>query len=70
MDVGVSREQFHRLIDDLPAEKLPSVAKLIRILVDEDDEPISAEELSQHLRIRDEMLLGKYVTADKVFSER
>lgn len=70
MGVGVSREQFHRLIDDLPADKLPSVAELIGILVEEDDEPVSAEELSQYLKIRDEMLAGKYTNVGKVFPER
>ena len=55
MHVALSREQLHRVIDDLPADKLPALADLISTLIDEDDEPVGAEELNEYRRIRDEM---------------
>jgi len=68
--VALSREQFHRLIDDLPADKLPALEDLISKLIDEDDEPVSAEEMADYRRIRDEMRRGKTLSFDDVFPER
>ena len=70
MGLGVSREQFHRLIDDLPSDKLPSLADLIRVLIEEDDEPVSDKEVSHYLKVRKDMLAGKYVDFENVFPER
>ncbi|MCY0900469.1 MAG: hypothetical protein OWU33_16365 [Firmicutes bacterium] len=70
MHVTLSREQLHRVIDDLPADKLPALADLISKLIDEDDEPVSAEELAEYRRIRDEMRRGKTLSFDDVFPER
>ncbi|MCY0877416.1 MAG: hypothetical protein OWU84_00500 [Firmicutes bacterium] len=70
MQVTLSREQLHRVIDDLPADKLPTLADLISKLIDEDDEPVSAEELAEYRRIRDEMRRGKTLSFDDVFPER
>ena len=47
MHVALSREQLHRVIDDLPADKLPALADLIHTLIDEDDEPVGAEDLAE-----------------------
>lgn len=69
MHVDLSREQLHRLIDDLPADKLPALAGLISKLIDEDDEPASAEELGEYRWIRDEMRRGKTLSFDDVFAE-
>lgn len=68
--VALSREQLHRVIDDLPADKLPVLADLISKLIDEDDEPVSAQEMGEYRRIRDEMRRGKTVSFDDVFPER
>ena len=68
--MALSREQLHRVIDDLPADKLPALADLINTLIDEDDEPVGAEELAEYRRIRDEMRRGKTVSFDDVFPER
>ena len=70
MHVALSREQLHRVIDDLPADKLPALADLIHTLIDEDDEPVGAEELAEYRRIRDEMRRGKTLSFDDVFPER
>ncbi len=45
MGKAVSREQLHRVVDDLPADKLPALAELIRRLIEEDDEPVGREKL-------------------------
>lgn len=70
MGMAVSREQLHRVIDDLPADKLPALADLISQLIDEDDELVSAEEMAEYRRIRDEMRRGKTVSFEDVFPER
>lgn len=70
MRVALSREQLHRMIDDLPADKLPGLADLLHTLIDEDDEPVGAEELAEYRRIRDEMRRGKTLSFDDVFPER
>ncbi len=67
--MAVSREQLHRVIDDLPADKLPALAELIRRLIDEDDEPVGREELAEYPRIRDEMRRGETLSFDDVFPE-
>ena len=68
--MALSREQLHRVIDDLPANKLPALADLINTLIDEDDEPVGAEELAEYRRILDEMRRGKTLSFDDVFPER
>ena len=70
MHAALFREQLHRVIDDLPADKLPALADLIHTLIDEDDEPVGAEELAEYRRIRDKMRRGKTLSFDDVFSER
>ncbi len=42
MHVALSWEQLHRVIDDLPADKLAALADLIHTLIEEDDEPVGA----------------------------
>ncbi len=49
--MALSREQLHRVVDDLPADKLSALADLINTLIDEDDEPVGAEELAEYRRI-------------------
>lgn len=41
--MALSWEQLHRVIDDLPADKLAALADLIHTLIEEDDEPVGAE---------------------------
>jgi len=65
--MALSREQLHRIIDHLPPEKLPALAELIDKLVDEDDEPITDEEIAEYKRIRQEMRNGDFVPFDEVF---
>lgn len=65
--MALSREQLHRVIDHLPPEKLPALAELIDKLVDEDDEPITDEEIAEYKRIRQEMRNGDFVPFDEVF---
>ncbi len=67
--MAVSREQLHRVIDDLPVDKLPALAELIRQLIDEDDEPVGRKELAEYRRIRDEMRRGETLSFDDVFPE-
>ena len=43
--MALSREQLHRVIDHLPAEKLPALADLIEKLIDEEDEPVTTQSL-------------------------
>lgn len=68
--MALSREQLHRVIDGLPADKLPVLAALIAKLIDEDDEPVSAAEMAEYRRIRDDMRRGKTLSFDEVFRER
>lgn len=68
--LGLSRQQLHRVIDDLPADKLPTLADLIFRLIEEDDEPVSAEELAEYRRILDEMRRGQALAFDDVFPDR
>lgn len=67
--MALSREQLHRVIDNLPADRLPALADLIHTLIDEDDEPVGAEELAEYRRIRDGMRCGKTLSFDDVFPE-
>ena len=67
--MALSREQLHRVIDHLPAEKLPALADLIEKLIDEDDEPVTDAELAEYKRIRQEMRNGDFVPFDEVFEE-
>lgn len=67
--MALSREQLHRVIDHLPAEKLPAVADLIEKLIDEDDEPVTDAEIAEYKRIRQEMRNGDFVPFDEVFGE-
>ena len=69
MDVALLRDQLHRVIDDLPADKLPALADLICTIIEEDDEPVSAKELAEYQRIRDAMRSGRALSFDDVFPE-
>jgi hypothetical protein len=66
---AVSREQLHRMVDDLPVDKLPALAELIRQLIDEDDKPAGREALAEYRRIRDEMRRGETLSFDNVFPD-
>jgi hypothetical protein len=57
-------------MDDLPADRSPALADLISTLIDEDDEPVGAEQLAEYRRIREEMRHGETLSFDDVFSER
>ena len=70
MHVALSGERLHRVMDDLPADKLPALADLIHTLMDEDDEPVHAEMLAEYRCIRDEMRRGKTLSFDDVFPKR
>ena len=61
---------MHRVIDNLPADKLPTLADLINALIDEGDELVGAEELAETRRIRDEMRRGKNLSFNDVFPEQ
>ena len=67
--MAVTREPWHRAIDDVHADKLPALAEVIRRLMDEDDEPVGREERAEYRRIRDEMRRGKTLPFDDVFPE-
>ncbi len=62
MHVALSQERLHRVMDDLPTDKLPALADLIHTLMDEDDEPLDAEMLADYRRIRNEMRCGNRVS--------
>ena len=69
MGVALLRDQLHRVIGDLPADKLLALADLIRTIIEEDDEPVSAKELTEYRRIREAMRSGKSLSFDDVFPE-
>ncbi len=68
--MALSREQLHRVVDNLPADKLPALAELLHALIEEDDETVGAEELAEYRRVRNEMRRGKTLSFDDVFTER
>ncbi len=70
MHVALSGERLHRVMDDLPADKLPALADRIHTLMDEDDEPVDVKMLAEYRRIRDEMRRGKPLSFDDVFPKR
>ncbi|PSR22727.1 MAG: hypothetical protein C7B45_05890 [Sulfobacillus acidophilus] len=51
--------------DDLPTDKLAALADLIHTLIDEDDEPVGAEEAGRVPT--DEMRRGKPLSFDDIF---
>lgn len=45
--MALSREQLHRMMDNLPADQFAALADLIHIWIDEEDEPVLAQELAE-----------------------
>lgn len=65
----LSREQLHRLVDHLPQEKLPTLADVLKKLIDEDEEWFSDEEIANYRRISQEVKNGEFVLFNDVFSD-
>lgn len=68
--MGMSREQLHRLIDQLPPDKLPALADVLDKLIEEDDELVTDEEISKYRQIRKDMRNGEFVRFRDVFGDK
>lgn len=65
--MAISREELHRIIDQIPENKLPSIEELLTRIYEE--EQISAEEAKEIDAAKKRIMDGKYTTFDDVFRD-
>jgi len=65
----LSREELHRIIDQLPDNKLPAVSDLLEKIYDEDNEELSQKELEEIRAAQKRIAEGNYDSFDDVFGD-
>jgi|HigsolmetaGSP11D_1036233.scaffolds.fasta_scaffold50975_1 predicted RNase H-related nuclease YkuK (DUF458 family) len=65
--MAISREELHRMIDQIPDDKLPSIEELLNRIYEE--EQISAEEALEIDEAKKRIANGEYATFDDVFGD-
>lgn len=65
--MAISREELHRMIDQIPENKLPSIGELLTRIYEE--EQLSAEEASEIDEAKKRIMNGEYATFDDVFGD-
>lgn len=65
----VSRDELHRIVDQLPEDKLPSLADLLEKLCDEDDAILSVAEAQEIEQARARIESGEYVTLNELLQD-
>lgn len=65
----IERENLHRVIDELPQERLSELTRFVDFLQDEDDEPLSDSELEQLAASREDIAAGRVYSFEEVWKE-
>lgn len=65
--MAISREELHRMIDQIPENKLPSIGELLSRIYEE--EQLRAEEASEIDEAKKRIINGEYATFDDVFGD-
>lgn len=65
----MEREILHKIIDELPQERLPQVVNFVRFFQDEDDEPLTDSELEQLAASREDIAAGRVYSLEEVWKE-
>ncbi|MFD2762080.1 hypothetical protein [Lentibacillus juripiscarius] len=63
------RKELHRLVDELPEEKLPRMGDFFRHLFDEEELELNDETKKQVDEARERVKNGEYVTLDELLEE-
>lgn len=62
----IDREELHRLVDELPEEKLPRMGDLFRHVFDEEELELNGETKKEVEEARERIRDGEYVTLDEL----
>ncbi|MCI3922678.1 hypothetical protein MO973_20815 [Paenibacillus sp. TRM 82003] len=65
--MAISREELHRIIDQIPENKLPSVEELLTRIYEE--EQLSSKEASEIDAAKKRIVNGEYSTFEDVFGD-
>lgn len=65
----MDRKELHRLVDELPEEKLPRMGDFFRHLLDEEELELNDEMKKEVDEARERIKNGKYVTLDELLKE-
>lgn len=65
----IDRKDLHRLVDELPEEKLPRMGDLFRHLFDEEELELDDETKKEVDEARKRVKDGEYVTLDKLLED-
>ncbi|MFD1067066.1 hypothetical protein [Oceanobacillus locisalsi] len=65
----IDRKELHRLVDELPEEKLPRMVEIFRHLFDEEELELNDETKKEVDEARERVKDGEYVTLDELFEE-
>ena len=61
----LEREDLFQAIQNLPQNKFTAVWEFIKVLQDEDDEPLSEEDLEALNQVDEEIAAGRFYTLDE-----
>jgi hypothetical protein len=65
----IDRKELHRLVDELPEEKLPRMGDFFRHLFDEEELELNDETKKEVNEARKRVKDGEYVTLDELLEE-
>jgi hypothetical protein len=65
----MDRKELHRLVDELPEEKLPRMDDLFRYLFDEEELELNDEIKEEVDEARERVKDGEYVSLNKLLEE-
>lgn len=65
----IDRKELHRLVDQLPEEKLPQISEIFRSLFDEEELELNDETKKEIDEARERIKDGEYVSLDELFEE-
>jgi hypothetical protein len=65
----IDRKELHRLVDQLPEEKLPRMGDFFRYLFDEEELELNDETKKEVDEARERVKDGEYVTLDELLKE-
>lgn len=65
----MDRKELHRLVEELPEEKLPRMKDFFRHLFDEESLELNDETKKEVDKARERIKSGEYVTLDELLKE-
>lgn len=65
----IDRKELHRLVDELPEEKLPRMSDFFRHLFDEEELELNDETKKEVDEARERVKDGEYVTLNELLEE-